>query len=257
MTLKKLTTLAGLVAGATLSAHATSLNLITDADGYINDAYFTRTLAQSTGTGVINPFVRLQDNGVADGYNADARPVMPDVNNSGQFTRDLKLSSVPILSINNISYYEFLLDINQTAANPFLSLDKIEIYTRSSPLGTANTLAALTGPGSTPRYSLGAGNEILLDYNLNNGSGSGDMLAYIPTSLFGPETDYLYFYSQFGGKGTIGTGQDRISYEENDGFEEWAVKERSTPTTVPDGGATVALLGVGLVGLGMMRRKLS
>jgi hypothetical protein len=32
---------------------------------------------------------------------------------------------------------------------------------------------------------------------------------------------------------------------------------KSTSTNVPDGGATVALLGVGLLGLGAMRRKLS
>ena len=218
--------------------------------GSINGAFFTTTANQSTGTGVINPFVRVQDNGIADGYNASARPVMPDVNNSAQFTRDLTLSSVPLVSIRGTAYYEFLLDINQTAANPWLSLDKLDIYTRGTALSTANTLAALTG-SSTLRYSLDAGSDskILLDYNNNNGSGSGDMFAYIPQSVFGAPTDYLYLYSSFGE-----TGGD---YRENDGFEEWAVRTPGTTTRVPDGGSTLALVGLAIAGLGLARRKLS
>jgi hypothetical protein len=217
----------------------------------INGAIYTITLAQSTGTGVIDPFVRVQDNGIADGYNSSVRPVMPDVNTSPTFTHDLLLSAVPILNIGGTDYYEFLLDINQTAANPLLSLDKIEIYTRASALTSADELADLTGAGSTLRYSLDTAlvdNRLVLDYRLNNGSGTGDMLAYIPKSLFGSETDYLYLYSSFGS----------APNEENDGFEEWAVKTRTTPPPgVPDAGASLALLGMGIMGVGFVRRKLA
>jgi hypothetical protein len=241
--------LAGLLV-AGVSAQATTLDLTTSgSSGFINGAFFTTTLSQSTGTGVIQPFVRVQDNGVADGYNATARPVMPDVNTSPTFTHDLLLSSVPIQTIGGIEYYEFLLDINQTANEPLLSLDKIAIYTRATALTEANDLADLTG-SSTLRYTFDADDKILLNYVLNNGSGSGDMFAYIPKSLFGAETDFLYFYSSFGNTGD--------PYSENDGFEEWAIKERTSPptTNVPEGGATIVLLGAAVTLLGAGRRFL-
>ncbi len=171
---------------------------------------------------------------------------MADVNTSPQFTRDLQLSQVPIVN----GSYEFLLDINQTNANPLLSLDELQLYTRATALTTANTLVALTG-SSTLRYDLDvpADNEVLLNYSLNSGSGSGDLFVYIPTSFFAGSTpnDYVYLYSQFGGKGG--------DYAENDGFEEWAV--RTPGATVPDGGSTVLLLGAALSAMAFLRRRLS
>ncbi len=233
------------------TSHAVSLSLETaNKSGFINGAWFTNTDVGSTGTGVIQSFVRVQDNGVADGYNASARPVMTDVNTSPTFTHDILLGAVPLVNIGGISYYEFLLDINQTTANPTLSLDMIQIYTRSTALTSADELSDLTGGGSTLRYNLDTvaiDNEILLNYTLNSGSGSGDMFAYIPQSNFGGalSTDYLYFYSQFGSK----TG-----YTENDGFEEWAVRTPTVVTNVPDGGATLALFGAAMSLVGLCQR---
>ena len=44
-------------------------------------------------------------------------------------------------------------------------------------------------------------------------------------------------------------------FEENDGFEEWAVRKgENTNTGVPDGGMTAMLLGLALSGLGAGRR---
>lgn len=259
-TYKLIASLGAIVAasGSTASAVAISLNLEgAGASGFINGAEFTNVNIGSTGTGVINSFVRVQDNGIADGYNATARPVMPDVNNSGQFTHDLLLSAVPLVTRSGINYYEFLLDINQQNSSPLLSLDMIQIYTRSTALTTANTLVALTGGPSVLRYNLDAGdagNEIRLNYSLNSGSGSGDMFAYIPQTAFGSAlgSDFVYLYSMFGAKGG--------AYEENDGFEEWAVRTPGTPpppNRVPDGGATLVLLGLALSGLGIARRASS
>lgn len=236
-----------------MAAKAITINDLTSGgSATINGAVFTTTDNASTGTGLIQSFVRVQDNGVADGYNATARPVMGDVNTSPQFTHDIQLSSVPLVVRGGVSYYEFLLDINQQNNNPLLSLDKVDIYTRATALSAAGTLAALTS-GAAPVYSLDGApsgdNEILLNYSLNSGSGSGDLFAYIPQSVFGSTSDYVYLYSMFGNKGG--------NYEENDGFEEWAVRTPTTTTQVPDGGMTVALLGAGILGLGAMRRKLS
>lgn len=241
---------AGILAASLIPASALSLDLTAGGTGSVNGAIYTTSDNQSTGTGVIDSFVRLQDNGIADGYNATARPVMADVNTSPQYTRDLKVSEVPIVTISGVTYYEFLLDINQQNANPLLSLDKLDIYTRATAISDANDLLSLTS-SSTLRYSLDLGTDstVLLNYSLNSGSGSGDLFVYVPTSVFGPTTDYLYLYSSFGNTGD--------PYSENDGFEEWAIRTATPVNGVPDAGASLALLGMGLMALGAVRRKLS
>lgn len=235
------------------SVMANTIDLTAGGSGTINSGFFTTTNTQAAGSGVIQSFVRIAGNGqgtVTEGYNADARPVMPNVNNSPTFTRDIFLSDVgqvvnPIGAVAG-TYYEFLLDINQQAANSLLSLDRFILYTSPTALTDAAQLSDLTSV-ATERYNLGAGNEILLDYNLNSGSGSGDMFAYIPVSLFAgaSNTDYVYLYSQFGAKGG--------AYAENAGFEEWAT--RPTATAVPDAGSTAALLGLGLIAVGFASRR--
>ncbi len=243
---KTILALAALATG--VSAQATSLDLTSGtSSGMINSAFFIRTDAQSTGSGSLNSFVRISGNAdLVEGYNADARPVMQNVNTSGTFTHDVILSSVTISNLSGINYYQFFLDINQKNSDPLLSLDKLQLYTRGSALGTASTLADLTAAPSVLRYNLDAGtdSEILLNYNMNSGSGSGDLLAYIPTSMFGANTDYVYLYSQFGGKGG--------AYVNNDGYEEWAYRATTAPVPEP---TAAALVGVGLVGWLVRRRQ--
>ncbi len=235
-----------------------SLDLTSGGSGVINSAGFVTVDRQSTGTGVIQSFVRIQQNGTEEGYNASARPVMSNVNTSPTFTRDVQVMEIPVVIDPYTglvgSYYEFLLDINESNGgnNPLISLDSLQIYTRSSALVTANTLGALTG-SSTLRYNLDAGdsgNEVLLDYSLNSGSGSGDLLVYVPTSLFAgvTGTDFLYLYSKFGSKGG--------GYSSSAGFEEWAYIEREKPTTqVPDSASTLLLIGLGLASVGFVARR--
>jgi hypothetical protein len=251
-----LTTL-GLMAllGSSVGINAAEFNLMGGGTVSIDGAIFTTSNSQSTGTGVINSFVRLQQNGSEEGYNANARPVMPDVNTSPSFTRDLSLTDVPTVLIGGVAYREFLLDINQTAANPELSLNELQIYQRATALTTANTLAALTAAPSALVYDLDTGTDdrIQLNYNLNSGSGSGDLFVYIPNSLFSGTTGFVYLYSQFGQD--LSPNATGTMFSSNDGFEEWAVR---TPggTTVPEGGTVIAMLGMGLLGLAIAKRNL-
>ena len=240
-------------------AHA-SLDLTTaGSSGFLNDAYFSTTNSQATGSGVIDSFVRLQTNNADEqGYNTSGRPLVFDENNSPVFTRDLLLSDVPVVSLLNqnnqaTQYRQFLLDINQqncgqnkpNCTNKFLSLDSLNIYLGS----TGGLLKSNPDDLGTSVYKLTADN-IKLNYSLNSGSGSGDMFAYIPDAFFTGSNKYVYLYSKFGEQ-----------YANNAGFEEWAVLKGTgtpgnPPPTVTPEPASMVLFSTGLLsGIGAFLRK--
>ncbi len=213
---------------------ATSLNLTTaGAYGQIGSALFSANTGKA-GTGTLQPFYRLSQQGnntTAEGYNASARPVMGDVNTSPTFTKDLLAGGLTTVFTNGIAYYQFWLDINQNNNDPLLSLDTVEVWLSSSPISPANTLAALASQ-ATKVFDLdsvangGSGNEILLNYDLNPGSGYADMIMLLPKSLFPNPAQYLTLVSKFGFKGG--------DYEENDGFEEWSTYSSGSYVSVGD-----------------------
>jgi hypothetical protein len=247
----KITSISVLLAGA--SAQAITLDLTTaGSSGSANGGFFQQVADQSTGTGVIDPFLRIQNGTSEAGFNTSLNDPMPDVK-TGIWTHDILLSAIPIVNISGKSYYQILLDINQTGANPLLSLNALQIWLKTGTFtgaGAADEYTDLTG-GATKVWDLDVGvdgdSRIDMDYSLNSGSGSGDMFAYIPVSAVGTDgTKNLYVYSEFGAPGN----------PSNDGFEEWAVVGTPTTTTVPDGGLTVILLGAGFAALGAGRRFL-
>ena len=54
-----------------------------------NFAIFGETTPQPTGTGYIDPFLRLQENGQEEGYNTSARPFQLDQKEPIGFTRTI------------------------------------------------------------------------------------------------------------------------------------------------------------------------
>ncbi len=174
--------------------------------------------AQPTGTGFIDSFVRLQAKGtsgqIEQGFNTDARPLQFDENTSPQFTRSLKLSDVPEVIIGGTKFREFLLDINQKANQPLLSLDALRIYVASA--GNLSGMSNNQLAGIDAVYDLDRTGDqwIKLNSRLNQGSGKGDMALYIPSSYFdgADPASFVYLYSHFGDNMTG-----------NAGFEEWAV----------------------------------
>lgn len=207
---------------------------------------------EPTGTGVLDPFLRIQQTGQERGYNTSLGGPLDD--KTGIWTHALELSTVGVVTLSGIPYREFILDINQTAASSLLSLNQVQMflgddtlnYSLAEASGTNNALISFAGYNEVFRMNNVSGsNVITLDYSLNSGSGSGDMFLYVPNSAFGGVTaGNLIFFSQF--------GTPPGSYFSNDGFEEWAVKGG---VSVPEPG-TMLLLTSGLIGLiGYGRKK--
>jgi hypothetical protein len=198
------------------------------AAGAAGGAVFEQVSPQPTGTGYIRSFVRLQGaasgGGAEQGFNTDARPLSYDENSSPQFTRSLTLGQVPVVTVNGVNYREFLLDINQKASAPLLSLDQVKVYLGAT--GNATSLASL----GAAVYDLDAGgdNTVKLNARLNSGSGSGDMRLLIPDAAFaaGGPGSFVYLYSKFGGMAGASA---------NGGFEEWSVRAAApaAPPVVP------------------------
>jgi hypothetical protein len=233
---------------------------------------------QSTGTGVIDSFLRVQSNNNEQGYNTSNGTPYDD--KGGNFTRALSLSEVPIVNltctaagctqvaVGGTAYRQFLLDLNQNTGgnNELIDLNQVQIFQNNgdpacpnpaSTCGTSvtGTYPVLSGlPGSLVfQMSAGTGNPqttIHMDYSLNAGSGSGDLFFYVPNSDFSGLTNVI-LYSQFGNPpGGSGT---------NDGFEEWAVlKAAGSPCIgcepVPEPNS-IYLLGSLLVGVSLIVRK--
>ena len=129
---------AAYVGGAVDLTTANSTATITAAVG--GDFIVYQIDPQSTGTGVIDSFLRVQDNGTANGYNTDASGVYDNL--AGNFTHSLLLSDVPIVTVGNTTDHEFSLDINQAGNNTatLLSLNQLQFFTANGDPGATNTL---------------------------------------------------------------------------------------------------------------------
>ncbi len=234
-----------LPAGAALTVDLTSAG----SSGSANGAYFEWVDENSTGTGVIDSFLRIQATGTERGYNTDGT-LQFDTKSS--HTKALLLSAVPIVEKNSVLYREFLLDIGESSSgdSPILSLDTIEIY-----LSMDEDLTGYPtfGGMATKIFDLDVGPDgdamVLMDASLNPGNGWGDIFAYIPTSLFSGG-DYVYLYCEFGG-----------TYPSDSSPEEWAVRLADVPPPPPPpppvpapGALLLALLG-GSMTISLHRRR--
>ncbi|MEY2563230.1 MAG: hypothetical protein QOH88_1423 [Verrucomicrobiota bacterium] len=243
------------IAGA---AQATVVDLINGDSGTVTNQYgtaiFQFTQPQPTGTGVIDPFLRIQNNGTEQGYNTSGGTPFDD--KGGIWTHNITFSDLQstAVTLNGTTYYKILLDVNEpNGAKSTVSLDRLQFYTGATGSMTTTTLSQL----GTLRYDLDGGgdNQILFDASRNHGSGSGDAYLYIPATAFAgtKSTDYVYMYAAFGAADTMTNPDGSLG-----GFEEFALVRNLQP--VPEMSAFFPIIGL-LVAVGsthaLRRRRMA
>ena len=213
----------------TTVAHATVVDLTGSNDsGTINGAQFVFTTPQPTGTGVIQPFLRLENTPVEQGYNTSGGTPFDD--KAGPWTHDLTFGALQNtqITLGGVSYFKLLLDVNEPGGSKSLiSLDQLQFYTSKVGSQTTSNVRSL----GTLRYTFISGDSVILDASRNHGSGSGDMYAYIPTSDFASSktSDFVYLYAHFGNTDASQAG-----------FEEWALVNAAP---IPEMNALFPIIG--------------
>jgi hypothetical protein len=212
---------------------------------------------QSTGTGFIDSFLRIQQDGSERGYNTNIGTPLDD--KGGSFTHALLLSDVGVTNIGGTNFYHFVLDINQNG-DGLLSLNQIQIFRAATDTlhtglieGSLGSASLISFAGATEVFRMNntanpSAYEIQMDYTLNSGSGSGDMNLFVNKAFVDAAGggNYLILYSQF--------GSPSGAYASNAGFEEWW-NLRSTPTTPVPEPSAAQLLATGLLGLGLVASR--
>lgn len=173
----------------------------------------------SSGTGNFDSFVRLQGSPEERGYNTDANGQGKEFQTkAGQWTHSMKVSEIPVITVDGQPYWELWADINDSNSDPEITLGDVEIFFTADP--------ALTG------YDFGANATKVYDFDgdvlindVNQGSGRGDLRYLVPVQPitlpancgYGNAACATYFvlYSNWTGSGEGSA---------DSGFEEWKVK---------------------------------
>src|SRR6266550_5904837 len=107
--------LIGAIIICTTVGYATVVDLTGSNDsGTINDAQFVFTTPKPTGTGVIQPFLRVENTPVEQGYNTSGGTPFDDKAGPQLFTFGRSQNTQATLA--GVSYFQLLLDVNESGA---------------------------------------------------------------------------------------------------------------------------------------------
>jgi hypothetical protein len=216
---------------------------------------------QSTGTGTIDAFAQISPDGndtTSSAYNTTDNGTL-DNGSPDNFNHSILVGDVPIFDLSGTFYRQFILDVNEnsggTPSDQYVSLDEVQIFVGGTSNSSVDTFTmGILDHDGTLIYQMDANEDsaVGLDFQLNSGSGSGDMHLYVPNSLFAPfsDSDVVTLYSEFGQLGEDPAGLPSGNYGQSDGFEEWAIGEGG----IPEPGSCV-LLVLGLSMAGAIRRR--
>lgn len=210
--------------------------------GEIAGVYYTGVLPpDASGTGRFDSFVRIQQGGADPqeqaGYNTGGSLELQT--KSGPWTHAIQLGDVPTVSLQGVSYYEFLFDSNEPGGTrSSILIDDIQLFVSDAPDLTGYDPVADLLAGLSAVYQLDDGDDHTIFLNANfKGSGRGELQMLLPVDLLGGDaSQYLYFYSEYSQSGG--------------GFEEWAVRVDGSPTKPPTSVPEPQELLLVLAGLG-------
>lgn len=187
---------------------------------------------QSSGTGIFDPFVRLQASPAESGYNTNG--TLQFDSKAGKWTHAILVSAIPVVNVGGVNYWELFVDINEGNSSKQVSLNEVEIWFTTNPLLSGYVDPTGFPAGATLQYDFSG--EILIN-DVNQGSGRGDLRYLVPLTniTMPPAGTYFVLYSEWGG--TV-AGANFVS---DGGFEEWKVRKVATPTivTTPSAGGTI------------------
>lgn len=217
-------------------AQAGMYDLVANTDVTVNNAVFFQTSQNAAGSGNIQSFVRIQNNGIEEGINIV--PLIYDTK-PGAFTNIVDVRYVNQVTYNFQLYREFFIDLSESGSD-LLSLDSLKIYVEPTsnltnyPAAFTNMIYDLDFGVSTADPEEGNWIKMLA----SGGNGILDVRFLIPEAYF-PSSGYLYLYAKMG-----------LNIAATDGFEEFDIDFRDTPIPEP-----ASLLLFGLAGLVMRRRN--
>jgi hypothetical protein len=166
-------------------------DLITGTQLTINGALWQFAYEYNTGTGLINPFLSVQDAGDEECFNTDASPLPLNCTRSS-FTNKLALNTVPVIKVGGSYYREIILDANEANSLPTgqFSLDLFDLYLcNDADAPTYSTITAFTNNNKCARVydTREGGNPLWAKATDAATKGSGNALDYrvlIPESNF-------------------------------------------------------------------------
>lgn len=104
-------------------------DLITGTSNTINGAIWQYPVPDNVGTGQIDPFLSMQNDGAEECFNTDVGTLPFDCKRQ-EFTDKLPLNNVPVIKVGGLYYREIIFDANEANSNPDgqFSIDLFDLW---------------------------------------------------------------------------------------------------------------------------------